>query len=186
MKQRFTLVLLFSTLALAQAKPSAKGESQAAHIRRIEQNVATIGLVKGVKPKQYDLLGLMELLNVPGLSVAVFDDYKILWAKGYGVTEAGGSNPVTTHTLFQAGDISESVAAAGTLALVEQSKLSLDANVNDELRSWKLPDNEFTKSEKVTLRRILSHTTGLTALDIPGYAPADLVAHTEAETVPTI
>jgi len=186
MKQRFTLVLLFSTLALAQQKPSAKPDAQAAQVQRIEQNVATIALGKGEKPKQYDLLGLMKLLNVPGVSVAVFDNYKILWAKGYGVTEAGSSNPVTTHTLFQAGDISKSVAAAGTLALVEQGKLSLDKNVNDELRSWKLPDNEFTKSEKVTLRRILSHSAGLTVGDFHGYAPADPDAHAEAEPIPTI
>src|SRR5262249_9399570 len=124
--------------------------------------------------------------DVPGVSVAVFDDYKILWAKGYGVTEAGQGKPVTTHTLFQGGDISSSVAAAGTLALIEQGKLFLDKNINDELRSWKLPDNEFTKTEKVTLRRILSHSAGLTTLNFPGYAPADRDAHTEAEAVPTI
>jgi CubicO group peptidase (beta-lactamase class C family) len=186
MKQRSTLLLLCLTLVLAQQKPAAKPASQAAHVQRIEQNVATIALGKGEKTTQFTLPELMKLLDVPGLSVAIFDDYKILWAKGYGVTESGSSNPVTTHTLFQAGDISQAVGAVGALALVEQGKLSLDKNVNDELHSWKLPDNEFTKSEKVTLRRILSHTAGLTALDFPGYAPADPVAHTEAEPVPAI
>jgi len=161
-------------------------DSQPAHIRSIEQNVAAITLGKGEQPRQYSLLELMRALDVPGVSVAVFDDYKILWAKGYGVTEAGSSNLVTTRTLFQAGDISSSLAAAGALALVEQGKLSLDKNVNDELRSWKLPDNEFTKSEKVTLRRILSHTAGLTVDRFTGYAPTDPDAHSEAEPIPTI
>ena len=186
MKRRFTLILLFSTLALAQQKPVQTSDSQAAHIRSIEQNVAAITLGKGEQPRQYSLLELMRALDVPGVSVAVFDDYKILWAKGYGVTEAGSSNLVTTRTLFQAGDISSSLAAAGALALVEQGKLSLDKNVNDELRSWKLPDNEFTKSEKVTLRRILSHTAGLTVDRFTGYAPTDPDAHSEAEPIPTI
>src|SRR5215469_5788769 len=186
MKRRFTLILLFSTLALAQQKPMQTSNSQPAHIRSIEQNVAAITLGKGEQPRQYSLLELMRALDVPGVSVAVFDDYKILWAKGYGVTEAGSSNLVTTRTLFQAGDISSALAAAGTLALVEQGKLALDKNLNDELRSWKLPDNEFTKSEKVTLRRILSHSAGLTIGGIPGYAPAGPDAHTDAEPVPTI
>jgi CubicO group peptidase (beta-lactamase class C family) len=136
MKQLFTLSLLFSTLALAQRYLPEKSDPQAAHTQRIEQNVATIAFGKNEKPEQYDLLGLMKLLNVPGVSVAVFDNYKILWAKGCGVTEAGSNNPVTTHTLFQAGDISQALAAVAALALIEQDKLSLDKNVNDELHSW--------------------------------------------------
>jgi len=78
MKQPFTLILLFSTLALAQQKPVQTSDSQATHIQRIEQSVATIALEKGEKPKHYDLLELMKILDVPGVSVAVFDDYKIL------------------------------------------------------------------------------------------------------------
>lgn len=42
--------------------------------------------------------------------------------------------------------------------------------MNDELKSWRIPDNEFTKDQKVTLRRILSHSAGLTVHGFPGYA----------------
>jgi CubicO group peptidase (beta-lactamase class C family) len=186
MKQRFVIFMLFSAFGLAQQDGRSKPDPQAEHIHRVEQDVAVIALGKGEKPKHYDLPGLMRLYNVPGVSIAVFDDFTILWAKGYGVTESGGTNRVTTHTLFQAGDISKSVAAAGTLALIEQGKLSLDKNVNDELVSWKLPDNEFTKTEKVTLRRILSDTAGLTVHHFLGYAPAATDAHIPAEPIPTI
>lgn len=186
MNRRFAFALSLASIVPVQEKPSTRPDSQAEHIRRIEQDVAVIALGKGEKPKHYDLPGLMRLYNVPGISVAVFDDFRILWAKGYGVTESGGTNRVTTHTLFQAGDISKSVAAAGTLALIEQGKLSLDKNVNDELVSWKLPDNEFTMTEKVTLRRILSDTAGLTVQHFHGYAPADTDAHIPAEPIPTI
>jgi len=41
---------------------------------------------------------------------------------------------------------------------VRQGRLSLDEDVNLKLRTWKVPENEFTKNEKVTVRRILSHT----------------------------
>jgi len=52
---------------------------------------------------------------------------------------------------------------------VEHGKLSLDEDVNQKLKSWKVPENEFTKTEKVTLRRLLSHTGGLTVHGFPGY-----------------
>ena len=68
--------------------------------------------------------------------------------------------PVTTRTLFQAGSISKPVAAMAALHLVEQGKLTLDEDVNRKLIDWKIPENEFTKNQKVTLRRLLSHSAG--------------------------
>jgi CubicO group peptidase (beta-lactamase class C family) len=79
--------------------------------------------------------------------------------------------PVTAETLFQAGSISKPIAALGALRLVGEGKLKLDANVNDELRSWKLPENEFTVEQKVTLRRLLSHSAGTTVHGYSGYEP---------------
>src|SRR5262249_9653163 len=51
----------------------------------------------------------------------------------------------------------------------QEGKLSLDENVNLKLRSWKVPENEFTKEQKVTLRRILTHTAGTTVHGLIGY-----------------
>ncbi len=106
--------------------------------------------------------------QVNGLSLAIIQDGRIAETRAYGVTARGGA-PVTTATLFQAGSISKPVAAAGALRLVDQGKLALDENVNDKLKSWKVPDNQFTQTEKVTLRRLLSHTAGLTVHGFPGY-----------------
>src|SRR5262249_50276365 len=111
----------------------------------------------------------MRLTKDPGLSVAVIDGYKIVWAKTYGTTELGGTAPVTTKTLFQAGSISKPVAATGMLALVQAGRLSLDEDVNAKLKTWKVPENEYTKEQKVTLRRLASHTGGLTVHGFPGY-----------------
>ena len=61
------------------------------------------------------------------------------------------------------------MAATGALLLVEQGKLSLDEDVNLKLKTWKVPENEFTKNEKVTLRRLMSHSAGLTVHGFPGY-----------------
>ena len=56
------------------------------------------------------------------------------------------------------------------LALVQTGRLSLDEDVNLKLRSWKVPDNEFTKNQKVTLRRLLNHTAGFNVEDVGSYA----------------
>jgi len=138
-------------------------------MQRVENGIPPIPLSGTEPPLQLDLKNLMDLYKVPGLSIAVVDNFKIAWAKGYGVREAGGKEPVTVHTLFQAGSISKPVAATGTLSLVERGKLSLDENVNKKLKSWQVPDNEFTTEQKVTLRRILSHSAGLTVHGFPGY-----------------
>src|SRR5262249_61433351 len=93
------------------------------------------------------------------------------WARGFGVVEAGVHKPITPDTLFQAGSISKPVAAMAALRLVEQGKLSLDEDVNLKLKSWKVPENEFTKEKKVTLRGILTHSAGLASHGFPGHAP---------------
>ena len=108
--------------------------------------------------------------HIAGLSMAIIQDGKIIKAKGYGLADRSNNIPVTAWTLFQAGSISKSVAALGALYLVEQGQLSLDADVNTILKAWRVPENEFTKTQKVTLRRILSHSAGLTVHGFPGYA----------------
>src|SRR5260370_33987293 len=96
------------------------------------------------------------------------EEYKVVLARGDGVIETGSSTPVTTKTLFQEGSISKPVAATGALYLVEHGKLSLDEGVNEKLKTWKVPENEFTKNEKATLRRGMTHTTGGTVYGGPG------------------
>lgn len=88
---------------------------------------------------------------------------------------ADGSERVTEHTRFQAASISKPVAAMGALRLVGEGRLALDEEVNAKLTSWKLPDNQLTAREKVTLRRILGHTAGLAVRGFRGYASAEAV-----------
>jgi CubicO group peptidase (beta-lactamase class C family) len=111
----------------------------------------------------------MRQANVTGLSLAVIHEGKLIKAKGYGMTDKSSRKPVTADTLFQAGSISKPVAALGALRLVEQRVLSLDADVNTVLKKWKVPENDFTREKKVTLRGILSHSAGLTVHGFGGY-----------------
>jgi CubicO group peptidase (beta-lactamase class C family) len=129
----------------------------------------------GVVPAQADevddlISKRMHERQITGLSLAIIQDGKIIKAQGYGFTDKSDKTAVTASTLFQAGSVSKSISALGVLRLVDLGRLSLDEDVNVKLRTWKVPENEFTKDEKVTLRRILSHSAGLTVHGFPGYA----------------
>ena len=161
---------VFAVAVLAVS--GARGQSDiASRITRIENGLHTPVPVKG--DPGMNILERLKFYNVPGVSVAVISNYKVEWAKGYGVMDAETKAPVTEKTLFVAGSVSKPVAAMGALRLVQEGRLSLDADINDALRSWKLPDNDFTKTRKATLRLILSHNAGITVHGFRGYAPGE-------------
>jgi len=163
-----TLLLVSSSLPFLSWGASASDLDE--RIQRVENGLyerSWEGLPIGEK---LTLAERMEYYKVPGVSIAVINDFQIEWAKGYGVLETGGNQPVTPDTLFQAASISKPVTAAAALHFVEQGLLDLDENVNDKLVSWKVPENELTEQEKVTLRRLLSHTAGTSVHGFRGYA----------------
>jgi CubicO group peptidase (beta-lactamase class C family) len=149
---------------------SAPPAAVAARIQRVENGLLPDVRIQGRTPLRMALADRMRHYGAPGVSLAVINDGRIEWARGYGLREIGSSAPVTSTTLFQAGSISKPVAAMGALRLVQEGKLQLDEDVNRRLVSWKVPENEFTTEQKVTLRRLLSHTAGLTVQGFPGYA----------------
>jgi CubicO group peptidase (beta-lactamase class C family) len=120
----------------------------------------------------------MAHYKVPAVSVAYFENGKIAWTRAYGFADLVARKSVTPETLFQAASISKPVAALAMLRLVQDGKLTHDEDVNAKLQSWRVPENEFTKNQKVTLRRIVSHSAGLTVHGFPGYASGDPVPTT--------
>ncbi|MCP4725618.1 MAG: beta-lactamase family protein [bacterium] len=112
-------------------------------------------------------------LNVPGVSIAVIRDFKIDWTETYGIKDIETNEPVEEKTLFQAASISKSVAAMAVLKLVESGLIEFDEDINESLIYWKLPENEFTESKKVSLKHLLSHTGGLTVHGFRGYKPSE-------------
>src|SRR5579864_3017908 len=169
MPSMYTLFLVSSLFLLARPPLMLADDRPASRELTPETVVVSVKYAPNQPPITLTLRQFMKKYNIPGLSVAVIDNYKIAWAKGFGMTAPGGTDPVTPATLFQAGSISKPVAATGALWLVEQGKLALDEEVNQKLTTWKVPENEFTQTEKVTLRRLMSHTAGLTVHGFPGY-----------------
>ena len=123
----------------------------------------------GVPIPENAIANVLERHRVPGVSIAVIHLGRIDWAKGYGVCKYGSRERVDSTTLFQAASISKPVSAVVALRMVETGELTLDEDVNLTLRSWKIPENEFTKNEPITLRRLLSHSAGLSMHGVPEY-----------------
>lgn len=103
----------------------------------------------------------MKHYKTPGVSIAVINNNQLEWAKAYGITDVNTGEPVTTETIFEAGSTSKLITAVMVLHFVQLGLIDLDINVNNYLKSWKVPENEFTLQEKVTLRRLLTHQAGL-------------------------
>lgn len=167
------LMLRFAALTLtllAPATMSAQDGDAARLIARIEAP-------QSPNRQGYDALTLPELMQrfrVPGVSIAVIKDFKIHWAKAYGVADVETGRLVDTGTVFQAASISKPVFAMAVVRLAQDGRLSLDADVNSILESWKVPDGELTREQPVTLRSLLSHTSGAAdGFGFPGYAPTE-------------
>jgi len=151
----------------------AVASADTARISRVLGGLRPPVEIQGKPAPRWTLAERMEHHKVPGVSIAVVEGGRIAWARSVGVKEAGKPDSVTPSTLFQAASISKPVTATAMLRLVERGTLNLDTNVNRYLTSWKVPDNKFTAVQKVTLRRIVSHTAGLTVHGFPGYATTD-------------
>jgi CubicO group peptidase (beta-lactamase class C family) len=170
MKHR--IMLLFFVLLLAGCALFSKSPLE----RRIEKVEHGLLSSYGDPPwKGMKLTERMQHFNIPGVSIAVINDFQLEWAKGYGELESGSSEPVTPDTLFQTGSIAKPVVAVATLNFVERGILQLDGDVNRSLVSWKIPANRFTEQENVTLRYLLSHSAGVTVKGFRGYARGEEV-----------
>jgi CubicO group peptidase (beta-lactamase class C family) len=149
------LVALLALSAAARAETPAKTKStDDVHRAQVSQAVTAA----------------LERHHVPGATVAIVEGYAIAWADGFGRRAASSDDPVRVDTRFQAASISKPVTALAVLKLVEQGKLSLDDNVSERLTSWHIPDSPLAKDHPVTLRRLLSHTAGLTVHGFAGYS----------------
>ncbi len=168
--KNLALTLILFSIATGIAKPQVSQQgAREARIERVLSGLRPPVAIKGQPPEKWTLAEGMAQSHVPGISIAVIDNGQIDWARGFGVKQAGTADPVSTSTLFEAQSISKAVTATATLVLVNSGRLSLDKSPNDYLKSWKLAYNEYQAQEEVTLRRILSHSSGLTVGGFAGY-----------------
>jgi CubicO group peptidase (beta-lactamase class C family) len=141
-------------------------QSAQQRMQAVQGHLSQYVSIRGNPHKSMNLDSQMKAFGVPAVSIAAIRDGTIDWARAYGVSSNGGVSSdggaaVSTETLFEAASIAKPVTALGVLKLVEDGKIDLDADVNRYLKRWKIPDNEFTVEQKVTVGEPLNHTSGI-------------------------
>lgn len=167
-----SLIVVVALLACISCNTD-KPINYAIDVQTIENGLLPAILVQGDSVVTFNIQDRMVHHNVPGMSIAVVENGSLKWAKGYGTANTNNEQKVDEKTMFQAGSISKPVAALSALKLVEDGVLDLDQNVNTYLEDWQIPDSKFTNDEIVTLRRLLTHTAGMTVHGFPGYQQTD-------------
>ena len=168
-RRAFRPIGLLMLVALAIGAPAAQAQDSVATL---------IARIEGAQPvpasaaDSVSLAALMERFNVPGVSVAVIKDFRVHWARSYGVADRETGRPVLPNTPFQAASISKPVTAMAALRLVQDGKLQLDGDINTVLRSWRIPVTDLNRTRPVTARALFSHTSGADdGFGFPGYDP---------------
>ena len=100
----------------------------------------------------------VEDKRLPALSIALVDDQRIVWARGFGFADQKANTPATAETVYRVGSVSKLFTDIAVMRLVEQGKLDLDAPVTKYLPEFK-PENPFGKP--ITLRQMMAHRSGL-------------------------
>lgn len=163
--RQITLILL--TLFAGQL--FAQNKSLPKRIKEVENNLIPFVPIKGFEG--WNIIDRMKYYKVPGVSIAVIKDYKIDWAKGYGLADTLQKIPVTTETMFSAGSISKFLMAVTALKMVENRQIELEKPINNYLTTWKITENDFTKKTPITIRMLLSHSAGTSQSSYFGFTP---------------
>jgi len=127
----------------------------------------------GDAEERYSLDQRMADYDVPGVAVAIIDDGQVVLASGFGVRQSGTTDPVDDDTVFSAGSVSKVATASLVLRLVNAGALDLDAPIATQLESWSLPDHPEFDETRITLRTILSHTSGFNMHGFRDFQPGD-------------
>jgi CubicO group peptidase (beta-lactamase class C family) len=113
---------------------------------------------------------LLQEYAVPGAAIALIQKGRVVWLHGYGFANVASGTRVSAETVFNVGSISKSPTAWAVMQLVDQGKVDLDRPVDSYLKRWHLPASSFDNSQ-VTVRRLLSHTSGISNHDFHGWDP---------------
>lgn len=135
-------------------------ESSSQPISWIENNLTPANSLEG-HDVRLNLSELMKTYKIPGVSMAFVDEGQIAWNKSYGYADLAKKSKVTARTVFTGASLSKPLTSIAALKLVEAHKLNLDDPINSKLIDWKIPENEYTREQAVTLRMLLGHTAGV-------------------------
>jgi CubicO group peptidase (beta-lactamase class C family) len=114
---------------------------------------------EAIKRLQKDIPRLLEKSNVPGLSIALIRNGKMVWTQGFGIADTRNKKPVNNNTVFEAASLSKPVFAYAILKLADEGKLDLDKPLNQYLgNNYDVLNDD--RINLITARHVLSHSAG--------------------------
>lgn len=125
-----------------------------------------LALSTAVRADQIDdyVKAQMERQHIPGISLVVIKDQKVVKLEGYGLANVELNVPARPDTVYKIGSVSKQFIATGIMLLVQDGKISLDDNIGKFLEgspdTWK----------PITIRHLLTHTSGIVR-EAPGFDP---------------
>jgi len=102
----------------------------------------------------------MKKSQVVGLSIAIVDDQRTVWAQGFGYADKKGKKPTTPETVYRIGSISKLFTVMATMQLAEQGKIDIDQPLQSYLPQFSVK-TRFSNTDPITLRSIMTHHSGL-------------------------
>lgn len=102
----------------------------------------------------------MKANDVTGLSIALVDDQKVVWAEGFGYADAERKIPATPETVYRAGSVSKLFTATAVMQQVEQGKMDLDKPLQTYLPEFSIK-SRFDGGGAITPRTLMTHHAGL-------------------------
>ena len=174
MKFNIFVFCLLANFFPSNAQANGSGED----IQPISEGLQPTVRIKGKQSKLSSLKERMSHYKVPAVSIAFLKDNKISWTHTEGVIDLNSNRSIDENTVFQAASISKPVFACVLMKYRQDNGLNIDVDVNTLLKSWQLPEHQWTSENKVTLRKLLSHTANDTEHGFAGY--------TDGSDVPSI
>jgi len=120
----------------------------------------------------------LEKYKLPGFSVVVFENYKIVYSKQFGQKSANSSEKINENTAFSTASISKPITALLCFILEEKGLINLNEPIGKSLKRWHLPKSKFTENNSPTWKQFLNHTAGTTQ--------SGFEDHYEGEKIPTL
>lgn len=102
----------------------------------------------------------MEKENVTGLSIALVDDQRVIWAEGFGFADKANNVPATAETIYRAGSITKLFTATAVMQLADQEKLDIDKPLQTYLPDFSIR-SRFPDAGPITPRTIMNHHSGI-------------------------
>ncbi len=141
-------ILIITSLILAS---TANGQS----INENQTVYADKQFTVAINEARDSVIALMTAKKIPGISVCVSKNGKIIWAESFGYSDLESKNPVQLNTKFRVGSVSKAITAVGLARLMDAGKIHLDSSVQHYVPYFPL------KKYPITVRHLTSHTGGI-------------------------